>query len=213
MRRVTLLMAAALPAVAVALRLHNASLFVQDIERSMAFYTLLGFKDTHRFTVDRARAAWLSPPQPEDAARIELIELPKNLVKPEEDGDDVEAKPKGVPDFRFGQSHLAFDISDVARAWVPEAPRLAGYLRKLNDMSERKFQKSISLMEPPAQMMFGQEVWETAVIRDPDGVRIELMTYDATLEHQMRTWKTADEAEAEGAEEAAEAEAEAEAEA
>lgn len=182
---------------------HNFSLYVRDIEKSMAFYSLLGFKDKQRFRIDRARAAWLSTE--DSAAALELIEVPDFYLKflGVKDGglpadtsraqleSPEEATAAEVENFQFGLNHFALDVTAAAKAASAEGPRMGAFLQRLNADSEERFQRSLGLVRNPRQQMFGNEVWETCVIRDPDGVNVELMALDAVLTHEMESWKTA----------------------
>lgn len=75
-------------------------------------------------------------------------------------------------------NHVALDVSDVS-------DDLTEFLGRLNADSERLFEKSLKLALKPYQQIIGQEVFELAFVSDPDGVLIELVRKQATLDTAM----------------------------
>ena len=73
---------------------------------------------------------------------------------------------------------MALDVSGVCED-------LPDFLRRLNADSERIFEKSLKLALAPYQQIIGQEVYELAFVTDVDGVLIELLRKQATLEAPM----------------------------
>lgn len=73
---------------------------VKDLEKSMAFYELLGLKETHRFENEGGRftLVFMAPPGQEDCP----VELTFNW-----DGDD------GLPDDSRHFGHLAYEVDDI----------------------------------------------------------------------------------------------------
>ncbi|PWG17227.1 VOC family protein [Salibaculum griseiflavum] len=73
---------------------------VKDLEKSMAFYELLGLKETRRFENEGGRftLVFMAPPGQEDCP----VELTFNW-----DGDD------GLPDDSRHFGHLAYEVDDI----------------------------------------------------------------------------------------------------
>lgn len=73
---------------------------VKDLEKSMAFYELLGLKETHRHEVEEGRFSlvFMAPPGHEECP----VELTYNW-----DGDE------GLPDDGRHFGHLAYEVEDI----------------------------------------------------------------------------------------------------
>lgn len=79
---------------------YHAMVRVADLEKSIAFYRLLGLEETRRYENDRGRftLVFMSPPDQENAA----VELTYNW-----DGDD------GLPSDSRHFGHLAYRVDDI----------------------------------------------------------------------------------------------------
>lgn len=73
---------------------------VKDLEKSMAFYELLGLKETHRYEVEEGRFSliFMAPPGQEECP----VELTYNW-----DGDDA------LPDDSRHFGHLCYEVDDI----------------------------------------------------------------------------------------------------
>lgn len=162
---------------------HHTAIWVSNITRSMAFYSMFGFEEERRFKAGPARAVWLRVQHRkssrghavEETSRVfslehylELIEVPQYLEAitiPSVADTSSETKPK------IGMNHFALDVS-------VDCTRLEGlpqFLRHLNKFSENKFDRSVRLVVAPHERIIGQDVYEVAFVADPDGVLIELL--------------------------------------
>lgn len=108
--------------------------------------------------------------------RLELIEVPDSF-QPEKSAPDLLGQPAIL-----GLNHVALDVTNVSSS----ADSLGGYLKELNDQSERLFQRSVKLVLPPYQQMIGQDVFELAFINDADGVLLELLRFQTRLPNPMK---------------------------
>ena len=148
----------------------------RDIEKSLQFYSLLGLDEERRFRSGAARCAWLRSAG--GAARLELVEVPDYV--------DAGRAADGLAANHVGLNHVALDVSHLC-------DDLGDFLRRLNDDSERLFEKSLGLALPPRQQIIGQEVYELAFVRDADGVLVELLRRQATLDAPMEPdWQHGD---------------------
>ena len=140
---------------------HHVAIKVQNISRSIAFYTLLGFEEDVRFRAGPARASWLRPVPPVGAQgehtevtaggqRLELIEVPPSF-EPAPRGVDL-SEPSRVA--ATGLNHLALDVTATAR----QVGGLGALLKELNESSEARFNRSVRLVVEPHQQTIGQEV-------------------------------------------------------
>ncbi|WP_072621537.1 VOC family protein [Spirulina major] len=133
--------------------LHHVSIRTADIHRAIAFYEILGFRVSDRFTTGYTLACWLTGQQ----GRLELIQIPEPKPAPDAFGDE----------HYVGYYHLSFDLTDAApslSAWLAEiTPRFAAIGHQL------------SILLPPEQQMIGQSVYEVAFIQDCDRLPIEVL--------------------------------------
>ena len=156
------------PLAAAGARLHHSAVRTRDIEKSLKFYSLLGLDEERRFKSGAARCAWLRSAG--GAARLELVEVPDYV--------DTGRAADGLAPAHVGLNHVALDVGHLC-------DDLGDFLRRLNDDSERLFEKSLGLALPPRQQIIGQEVYELAFVRDADGVLVELLRKQATLDAPM----------------------------
>lgn len=150
--------------------LHHTAIRTKDIKRAMKFYSLLGLEEEVRFKAGFARCCWL---RASSGARLELIEVP-DYRNPDERAPELLENVSTL-----GLNHVAVDVSDTA------SDSLAEFIRRLNDDSERLFQKSLKMVLAPQQQQIGQDVYELAFLTDADGTLLELIKFDARIPNPM----------------------------
>jgi catechol 2,3-dioxygenase-like lactoylglutathione lyase family enzyme len=135
--------------------LHHVSIRTADIFKSIAFYELLGFRVSDRFTAGYTLACWLEAP----VGRLELIQIPE---------------PKPAPDAFYdehyvGYYHLSFNV-----ALMGAAESLPDWLGIFQDQLATIGQSAKVLLEPQQQQI-GDRFYEVAFLADPDGLAIEFL--------------------------------------
>ena len=140
--------------------MHHASIRTADIHRAIAFYELLGFIVSERFTTGYTLACWLEGL----GGRIELIQIPEPKPAPDAFGDE----------HYVGYYHLSFDLTGLA-------PDLPTWLHNLQASFTQAAQAKPTQYQPlkillsPTQQMIGEQVYEVAFIADTDGLPLELI--------------------------------------
>lgn len=140
--------------------MHHASIRTADIHRAIAFYELLGFIISERFTTGYTLACWLEGL----GGRIELIQIPEPKPAPDAFGDE----------HYVGYYHLSFDLTDI----VPDLPT---WLKDLQASFTQATQNHSQQYQPlqvllsPTQQMIGTQVYEVAFIADTDGLPLEFI--------------------------------------
>jgi catechol 2,3-dioxygenase-like lactoylglutathione lyase family enzyme len=140
--------------------MHHISIRTANIHKAIAFYELLGFTVTERFTTGYTLACWLEGLD----GRLELIQIPE---------------PKSAPDAFFdehyvGYYHISFDISKYAE-------NLPIWLNKLEEKFNHQVEinpdliQPLKILLPPEQQMIGDKIYEVAFIADIDGLPLELI--------------------------------------
>ena len=165
---------------------HHTGLKVANITRSMDFYSLLGWKESVRFRAGPARAVWLGPVGNDldgtcDTSGaplhvLELIEVPSSYQSTMKAVDLSSAEAVAIT----GLNHFTLDVSHLCAG-----VGLGAFLAQLNSRSEAIFDRSVRLVIEPYQQLIGQDVFEVAFVADPDGVLLEVLALNATLEHQL----------------------------
>lgn len=133
--------------------LHHVSIRTADIHRAIAFYEVLGFTVSDRFTTGYTLACWLTGQH----GRLELIQIPEPQPAPDAFGDE----------HYVGYYHLSFDLSD-------HAPSLTDWLTHITPQFAA-IGHELKLLLPPEQQMIGKNVYEVAFIEDCDRLPIELL--------------------------------------
>jgi len=148
----------------------HTSIFVSNIQASLAFYSLLGFQPELKFITNDARATWISSswfPQ----QRIELIELPPERTMQGPNLMAASQLPVGLYHISLDVTRLCVDIND--------------FIHYIQADSMKRFDKSIMVLLPPKQQMMGRLVVQMAYIKDPNGVILELIRRQTLLTHEM----------------------------
>lgn len=146
--------------------MHHASIRTANIHRSIAFYEVLGFTVSERFTAGITLACWMEGLQ----GRIELLQVPE--PKPAADAFHDE--------HYTGYYHLSFDLTDEVSSLPRWLEALRGQLAIAAESSGQALPLTILL--EPTQQMIGNWVYEVAFIADPDGLPLEFLRRQAQLE-------------------------------
>jgi len=146
--------------------MHHVSIRTANIHRAIAFYELLGFTVSDRFTTGYTLACWMAG----ILGRIELIEIPE---------------PKPVADafhdeHYVGYYHISFDLTNITSdltAW------LADLQTKWQDIMETnpQYSQPCQILLAPTQQMIGNRVYEVAFIADMDNLPLEFIRLLATI--------------------------------
>ncbi len=133
--------------------LHHVSIRTADIHRAIAFYQLLGFEVSDRFSTGYTLACWLEGQQ----GRLELIQIPQPAPPPDAFGDE----------HYVGYYHLSFDLGETGQTlpqWLTQFAQALGQIGH-----------SLKILLPPEQQMIGDRLYAVAFIADLDGLPIELI--------------------------------------
>ena len=140
--------------------MHHASIRTADIHRAIAFYELLGFIVSERFTTGYTLACWLEGL----GGRIELIQIPEPKPAPDAFGDE----------HYVGYYHLSFDLTDFASdlpTWLQNLQ--ASFTQAAQDHPQQY--QPLKVLLSPTQQMIGTQVYEVAFIADTDGLPLEFI--------------------------------------
>ena len=137
--------------------MHHASIRTANIHLAIAFYEILGFQVSDRFTTGDTLACWMEGL----GGRIELIQIPV---------------PKPAPDTFYdehyvGYYHLSFDLTNLTPdlySWLEELKlRLKSVDRLL----------PVKVLLEPTQQQIGDRILEVAFIADTDGLPLEFIRF------------------------------------
>ncbi|MBD1921668.1 VOC family protein [Microcoleus sp. FACHB-831] len=140
--------------------MHHASIRTANIHRAIAFYELLGFTVSERFTTGYTLACWMEGL----GGRIELIQIPEPKPAPDAFEDE----------HYVGYYHLSFDITE-------QTADLPNWLMSLKERFEEEESQNPQQLHPlkvllePTQQMIGSHVYEVAFIADTDGLPLEFI--------------------------------------
>lgn len=146
--------------------MHHVSIRTANIHRAIAFYELLGFTVSDRFTTGYTLACWMAG----ILGRIELIEIPE--PKPAADAFHDE--------HYVGYYHISFDLTNITSdltAW------LADLQTKWQDImaTNPQYSQPCQILLAPTQQMIGNRVYEVAFITDMDNLPLEFIRLLATI--------------------------------
>ncbi|NES18597.1 MAG: VOC family protein [Symploca sp. SIO3E6] len=145
--------------------MHHASIRTANIHRAIAFYELLGFTVSERFTTGITLACWMEGL----GGRIELIQIPEPKPAPDAFGDE----------HYVGYYHLSFDLTDTSTDLPTWLESLQNKFSEASSENPEQFQPLKVLLEP-TQQIIGNYVYEVAFIADTDGLPLEFLR---VLEH------------------------------
>ncbi|MCU0543042.1 MAG: VOC family protein [Oscillatoriaceae cyanobacterium Prado104] len=140
--------------------MHHASIRTANIHRSIAFYELLGFTVSDRFTTGYTLACWMEGLN----GRIELIQIPEPKPAPDAFGDE----------HYVGYYHLSFDLTET----TTDLPDWLESLKKQFELAAKEEPnqfKPLKVLLEPTQQQIGQNIYEVAFIADTDGLPLEFI--------------------------------------
>lgn len=135
--------------------MHHVSIRTANIHLAIAFYQILGFEVTERFTTGMTLACWLEGL----GGRIELIQIPEPHPAADAFGDE----------HYTGYYHLSFDLTDS----VSDLPSWLQDLRQ--QVTDCPSLPPLKVLLDPMQQMIGDRVYEVAFIADTDGLPLEFL--------------------------------------
>ncbi len=138
------------------MRGHHVSIRTADIHRAIAFYEILGFAVTERFTTGYTLACWMQGA----AGRLELIQIPQPHPAPDAFADE----------HYVGYYHLSFDLTDE----LNDQDSLEDWLNRLRDRLQQRSLPFTVLMLPQHQQI-GSTCYRVTFLADPDGLPIEFL--------------------------------------
>ncbi|MEN9272078.1 MAG: VOC family protein [Gloeomargarita sp. DG_1_5_bins_55] len=125
---------------------HHFAIRTGNIQRAIAFYEVLGFRVTERFTAGVTLACWLEGL----GTRLELLQVPVPRPAADAFGDE----------HYVGYYHLSLWVNNVAEC--------------LEELREQLSETPLVLL-PPTDQFIGQKKYRVAFIQDYDGLPIELI--------------------------------------
>ena len=140
--------------------MHHASIRTADILRAIAFYEILGFTVTERFTTGYTLACWLEGL----GGRIELMQIPEPKPAPDAFGDE----------HYVGYYHLSFDLSEIGQDLPTWLNNLQARFTEAVETNPETYQP-LKILLAPTQQMIGEKVYEVTFIADSDGLPLEFI--------------------------------------
>ena len=135
---------------------HHMAIRTANIHRAIAFYQVLGFEVSERFTTGYTLACWLQGP----AGRLELIQIPRPHPPPDAFGDE----------HYVGYYHLSFELTDE----LSPDHDLATWLAHLREQLAAA-DCALKVLLSPTSQVIGDRTYQVAFIADADGLPIELI--------------------------------------
>lgn len=141
--------------------MHHASIRTANIHRAIAFYEILGFQVTERFTTGYTLACWLEGLD----SRLELIQIPEPKPTADAFGDE----------HYTGYYHLSFDLANYTHD-------LPTWLENITSLFAQAAQADanvapLKILLPPTQQQIGSSVYEVAFLADSDGLPLEFIRH------------------------------------
>ena len=140
--------------------MHHASIRTANIHRAIAFYELLGFTVSERFTTGITLACWMEGL----SGRIELIQIPEPKPAPDAFGDE----------HYVGYYHLSFDLTDTSTDLPTWLESLQHKFNEASSHNPEQFQP-LKVLLRPTQQIIGDYIYEVAFIADTDGLPLEFL--------------------------------------
>jgi catechol 2,3-dioxygenase-like lactoylglutathione lyase family enzyme len=135
--------------------MHHVSIRTANIHQAIAFYQILGFEVTERFTTGMTLACWLEGL----GGRIELIQIPEPHPAADAFGDE----------HYTGYYHLSFDLTNS----VSDLPSWLQDLQQ--NVADCPSLPPLKVLLEPMQQKIGDRVYEVAFIADMDGLPLEFL--------------------------------------
>lgn len=139
--------------------MHHASIRTANIHRAIAFYEILGFHVTERFTTGYTLACWLEGLD----SRLELIQIPEPQPTADAFGDE----------HYTGYYHLSFDLANYTHdlpTWLENLTHQ--FLQAATTNPELS---ALTVLLPPTQQQIGNTIYEVTFLADSDGLPLEFI--------------------------------------
>lgn len=146
--------------------MHHVSIRTANIHRAIAFYELLGFTVSDRFTTGYTLACWMAG----ILGRIELIEIPEPKTTADAFHDQ----------HYVGYYHISFDLTNITSdltAWLADLQTKWQSIMATNP----QYNQPCQILLAPTQQMIGNRVYEVAFIADMDNLPLEFIRLLATI--------------------------------
>eukprot|EP00871_Galdieria_phlegrea_P004188 jgi/Galph1/4770/GphlegSOOS_G3419.1 len=136
--------------------MHHISLNTSNMERSLSFYALFGFREVKSYVINRLRStliesAWVG-------ARLELVEAIDAQVRQNVSGISVPSNES---------FQLSFDVT-----W--QCICLQDLLEEIAEKANIQYDGQLPIIQPPSQEQWAGFTVETASFQDPNGFVIKL---------------------------------------
>jgi len=139
--------------------MHHASIRTANIHRAIAFYEVLGFRVTERFTTGYTLACWLEGFD----SRLELIQIPEPKPTADAFGDE----------HYTGYYHLSFDLANYTNSLPWWLELLTIHFAQTAATNPEL--SPLKILLPPTQQQIGNSVYEVTFLADSDGLPLEFI--------------------------------------
>lgn len=139
--------------------MHHASIRTANIHRAIAFYEVLGFEVTERFTTGYTLACWLEGLD----SRLELIQIPEPKPTADAFGDE----------HYTGYYHLSFDLANYTSDLPTWLENLTNQFAQAANTDPNL--APLTVLLPPTQQQIGSSIYEVAFLADSDGLPLEFI--------------------------------------
>jgi len=139
--------------------MHHASIRTANIHRAIAFYEVLGFQITERFTTGYTLACWLEGLD----SRLELIQIPEPAPTADAFGDE----------HYTGYYHLSFDLTNYTNnlpQWLENLTNQFTLATEINPLLS-----TLKVLLPPTQQQIGNSIYEVTFLADSDSLPLEFI--------------------------------------
>lgn len=141
--------------------MHHASIRTANIHRAIAFYEVLGFQVTERFTTGYTLACWLEGLD----SRLELIQIPEPKPTADAFGDE----------HYTGYYHLSFDLANYTQDLPTWLENLTNQFAQAANTDPNL--APLTVLLPPTQQQIGSSIYEVAFLADSDGLPLEFIRH------------------------------------
>ncbi len=141
--------------------MHHASIRTANIHRAIAFYEVLGFEVTERFTTGYTLACWLEGLD----SRLELIQIPEPKPTADAFGDE----------HYTGYYHLSFDLANYTQDLPTWLENLTNQFAQAANTDPNL--APLTVLLPPTQQQIGSSIYEVAFLADSDGLPLEFIRH------------------------------------
>lgn len=139
--------------------MHHASIRTANIHRAIAFYEVLGFQVTERFTTGYTLACWLEGLD----SRLELLQIPEPKPTADAFGDE----------HYTGYYHLSFDLANYTQNLPTWLENLTSQFTQAATINPEL--SPLKVLLPPTQQQIGSSIYEVTFLADSDGLPLEFI--------------------------------------